>query len=829
VDVDAWSLSTITLPTGGKVNLEYEANTFRKSIYNNNEILSIGGIQRVPDSHYQVKITFKEAGLNLSDFFLVGQNINLNVLIMSHASLSYGFGAFSDFYKSLGTSDLVKEVNQDNIVVQGPLNELLGPGRIVDGRAIVPHFVAGCIVVGQDETTSKYAGGVRVKAIHVDEFNGHRRTTRYGYAGLSSASSGVTSYKPFNAVSINFPEDEEFFTYLSARNDWESIKIRAMSDRAKFQNRMNALYFPILLFPREAPAPGSVYEYVTVTNEYDGIAVDDYTRYRFRVFREDMITREATGTYAYTITNDAVNVGNMLAVEIFAKDGTLLEDTRYGYLYDELNEPFEEAMRNRRQGTVEQVFNKYIVVKDWHYDGPDDGLSVLSNTRRYALTKHIDRSNTVSKVTARNYKLDIGSGTENHDFDFYSGQVVKSIARDGAGNRIMTIMKPAYTVGEYSGMTTAQLANNTVGMGLKLRNPLNKNMLIQAASSTSYKVDANNNYLGVLSATAQTWTGQIDAINHSLSRQKQAGIWRKQAGYVFIGDPLVAQEQGNYPVLNFTAFNSWTTNVIPKVWQLQDSTSLFDVYSHALENKDMNGNYQAVRLNSDLLRPLAIVGNARYDEFVYTGFEEQVAATDGGVSYGQGVLDTSHAHSGKASLAIAATENGPLTELNIFNAGKDSRGVDRGAIVSFWIYANNVPSLELQHLLPGSIKRYPITVDVRRRAGDWYLCEFTMTRTVNPVLNNTTLKLQLVNVGQTTAYIDDFRVHPADASMVSYVYDNRGMVSHILDDNNLYMHYEYDAIGRLTSTWRESFRHGKDRAAVKLQEVDYHYKGHTDK
>ncbi|MCD9017900.1 hypothetical protein [Parachryseolinea silvisoli] len=832
-DVDAWSLSEITLPTGGKVSVEYEANTFRKSVYNNDEILSIENIERI--STDRIKVTFKEKGINLADFFSVNQNINLNVLIMSNTT-SYEDGAFSDFYKSSGISDRVSEVNQDNIVVQGgTLNQFLAPNRImlIPGtnllQAVTPHFVAGCVVVDEDESTPKYAGGVRVSAVHSDEFDGHRRTTRYGYAGISSASSGVTSYKPFQAVSINFPEGNEFFDYLTSRFDWQPEKVAAMSDRAKFQNRLNALYFPVLLFSREAPAPGAIYEYVTVTNEYDGMAADNYTRHQFRVFQDDMITREGTGVYAYTITNDAVNVGNLLAVERFAKDGKLLEETRYGYLYDEVNEPFEEVMRNRRQGTVEQVFNKYMVVKDWDFESIEDGAHELSNTQQYAITRHIDRSNAVSKVTHRNYKLDIGSATENHDFDYYSGQPIKTVTRDGAGNRIMTVIKPAYTVGEYSGMTATQLAAGTVGMGLKLKNSGNKNMLTQLAGSTSYKVDANNNYLGVLSATAQTWTDQIDAINTTLSRQKQPGVWRKQAGYVFVGDPSVAHQQGNYPVANFTAFTSWTANIIPTVWQLGDSTSLFDVYSHELESKDMNGDYQAIRFTSDLQRPTAMVANARYDEFVYTGFEAPTVATDGGVSYDQSALDASRAHSGKASLAIAAAGNGPLTELKIFNAGKDARGVDRGAIVSFWVYAKNTPSLELWHLLPGSIDKHPITIDVWRRAGDWYLCEFTMARTVIPALNNTTLKLQLANVGQTTAYIDDFRIHPADASMVSYVYDNRGMVSHILDDNNLYMHYEYDAMGRLTSTWRESFRHGKDRAAVKLQEVDYHYKGHTDK
>ena len=42
--------------------------------------------------------------------------------------------------------------------------------------------------------------------------------------------------------------------------------------------------------------------------------------------------------------------------------------------------------------------------------------------------------------------------------------------------------------------------------------------------------------------------------------------------------------------------------------------------------------------------------------------------------------------------------------------------------------------------------------------------------------------------------------------MTSYVYDEHtGKVTYILDNNNLYTKFEYDAAGRLTDTYRETF------------------------
>ena len=53
-------------------------------------------------------------------------------------------------------------------------------------------------------------------------------------------------------------------------------------------------------------------------------------------------------------------------------------------------------------------------------------------------------------------------------------------------------------------------------------------------------------------------------------------------------------------------------------------------------------------------------------------------------------------------------------------------------------------------------------------------------------------------------YLDDFRVHPLNAAMTSYVYDDlTGQVMYILDQDNLYTHYEYDTHGRLVKTYKE--------------------------
>ena len=75
-----------------------------------------------------------------------------------------------------------------------------------------------------------------------------------------------------------------------------------------------------------------------------------------------------------------------------------------------------------------------------------------------------------------------------------------------------------------------------------------------------------------------------------------------------------------------------------------------------------------------------------------------------------------------------------------------------------------------------------------------------------------------------TVYIDDFRIHPVDATMTSYVYNEWGELCDILDANNLFTHYEYDAMGRLKSITRETLSDGP----VKVSETQINYSRKID-
>ncbi len=79
---------------------------------------------------------------------------------------------------------------------------------------------------------------------------------------------------------------------------------------------------------------------------------------------------------------------------------------------------------------------------------------------------------------------------------------------------------------------------------------------------------------------------------------------------------------------------------------------------------------------------------------------------------------------------------------------------------------------------------------------------FTMPETV------TGIKIHLVSTDtEVSAYFDDIRIHPFNASMKSYVYDPvTNMLSAELDDNNYATFYEYDNEGQLIRIKKETAR-----------------------
>ncbi|UXX79799.1 hypothetical protein N7E81_01590 [Reichenbachiella carrageenanivorans] len=492
-------------------------------------------------------------------------------------------------------------------------------------------------------------------------------------------------------------------------------------------------------------------------------------------------------------------------------------------------------------------------------------LGVISKKERYPLIQ--------TGQTSINYKTGVTTRTSNLGFDFYSGAVTKTLTNDGYGNVFLSEIIPAYR--KYGGvggmglaihrgknMLTQEAANYTYKVSSE--SDLTKEALVSASIQTwanqVKNITANSKAASIVNqynSSEQTYTpvlkadkgfcfnGQIlefntggniynlelgdwsdnllgfeildlDGIdfesndNHTgIAKLLSSDSWRKHKGFNYTAgqsnlkianEGLIAYTSEDHP-----PFYSWNTDDSRdnELWQKTSEITLYDRYSHALEATDVNGNFAATKMDSKQEKVLAIVANASYSEFAYSGAEDEVVNGyfGGTVSQGDATLytasddDDENVHTGEMSLSAS-----PGSKVFRFEA---SLTQSRNTKVSVWSTQNDglikyrVNEGEEQILTPKV-----------RQAGNWYL----LSAHVPSQSPGDQLKIWC-EVGGSTAYFDDFRVHPIDAPMTAYVYNSYDELTFVLDNNNLYTEYEYDDMGRLSSTYRESFKYGRKKVS----------------
>jgi hypothetical protein len=213
----------------------------------------------------------------------------------------------------------------------------------------------------------------------------------------------------------------------------------------------------------------------------------------------------------------------------------------------------------------------------------------------------------------------------------------------------------------------------------------------------------------------------------------------------------------------------------------------------------------------------------------YSGAEYSVGNSkdEGGVNRGFGNPSTAHSHSGKFSLLVGYGNDG-------FNYKLTPQKVDlsKSYRASVWVYVpgeaenqDNLNQVKLFFSENGQQIKSVNPILQKSKSKSWYLLNLDITPEGS--------KEVFIGVHNGTSrgiYLDDFRVHPINASLSSYVYDNSsGELNFILDANNFYTRFEYDAMGRLVRTSKEllnfDYGEGKEtfRADAILSETQYNY------
>jgi hypothetical protein len=414
----------------------------------------------------------------------------------------------------------------------------------------------------------------------------------------------------------------------------------------------------------------------------------------------------------------------------------------------------------------------------------------------------------------------ISSRSQQDKFDFYTGQVLESSFRNSLGDQYRSKVVPAYTLPRYAAMGPASEQST------------NRNMLSQEAASYLYKVRSNGSQ-AVVAANVQTWKSAwntyrgYDAGSDTYTDRADdpRGIWRLYESYLWMSPRT--NPDGTYADADFVDFN-WNQALLTnqaRGWVKAGEFTRYDHYSKPLESKDLNGQYVSRKLGYGQVQRLVTAANARYTEVAYSGAEDLLVQDNNQFHFGGEVRDGGYQtpyyhHTGLYATQVPVGQAG-FTYKAALNS--EVRG-GRKYRLSCWVYGANAAAQLYAKVDGNDIAAIAATAATTKQAGDWYLLNLL----VDVPTSGQQLTVGCRNSGITgqTIYVDDFRFHPVESPTTAYVYDpTTARLTDVLDNDNLFTHYEYDAAGQVKRISKEALTTaGSTQPAARVvKEYEYNF------
>ncbi|HWZ16551.1 MAG TPA: hypothetical protein VNW95_15030 [Mucilaginibacter sp.] len=350
------------------------------------------------------------------------------------------------------------------------------------------------------------------------------------------------------------------------------------------------------------------------------------------------------------------------------------------------------------------------------------------------------------------------------------------------------------------------------------------------------------------------------------------GNWREYGSNVFQQsrhyntDPAVAGvnvKNAGY-INNFTPYwyygagpggqTAWVTDQSNgrSRWITANTVTAYDRFGQQLENRDALGRYSAALFNFNGELPGAVASNALNRE-IYAGSFEDSRFTPGtglAVSVPNEFKQTGSSTDISQFITSAASHSGnysvllPAAGLTL-STNSYSQVLGTGSLLSINDYGEynliSTPGLYPNGFEPSPGKKYifdvwvkdghptdrsvnlalslngsTVTLVCKALVEDWKLLEGTIDLTGLPA-GAVTLSL---TSPVSALYLDDLRIHPADAQMKSYVYDDKTMrLMAEIDENGFATFYEYDDEGLLIRVKKET-----ERGVMTIKESRSSYK-----
>ncbi|NAY93414.1 hypothetical protein GTQ34_16000 [Muricauda sp. JGD-17] len=555
-------------------------------------------------------------------------------------------------------------------------------------------------------------------------------------------------------------------------------------------------------YSAELPAPRVMYEYVSVATEANGLPPLTESVYKFNVMKEKSQTAIKYGDfYEVTTTRDntytdgsgrEIDIKGYTIKDNLASIGQLLEVKTLNFQSQLMGKMVNEYYTTQNV-PVWQGKESYQSYKEVDYNTGTDKWMINGSSR-------IRYPNMLKSTTE--YRNGFSHTTEFLDLDAITGQATRIRTTSAKGEEMNAVSIPAYTIPSYG------------EMGSKVDGAQNKNMLVQSAMSKTYY----NGTSDVVSVGVTTWkpfqyttSELVGTPPNQTTLNKTHNIWRKHKNYTWQG---TSDSQGI-----FTGYNDgnddgfdWSLEVNDQdvaqstEWKQLSEVTAYNPFSNPLEVMDVGGNLTSTKMGDGDSKVFASAATASA-KFFYSGAEDlQGSNFSGGVQKGTASL-TTNSHTGSSALQVDPGESAFRVTV------ENGTGSARKYKASLWTLTGNYSNVRVN--VGGTNVTH--NADEVIPSGSWTQLNFYFD------IQNS--KVIYVTTAGSSITVDDFRVHPVEVDMTSYVYNQWDELSAILGRSNMATTFEYDEMGRLLSTFAEvadapSFTGG----IKKVSENKYNYK-----
>ncbi len=751
---DVWSLGTVKTPTGGNIRINYEKDMYGAEAAHAKEE-PFNNLVSVLEPNNVTRITFKSGSPNATNYFVVNRFCRLTY---THFNWNINHGGpgtfnstkFNERYKVLA-------VGTNWITLEGNIFNYDSANACTPQPGV--NCNAGLIVYGNSDNFSqdKSGGGIRTKEIIVSNGVSDIIKTEYQYEN------GITSYAP--------TKEQKGVPYVS-----ELPPPMVTYGKVKMINKDG----------NDLVLGSTEYEFETLEPRKEEAGYIFSLGDCFRVKENQDATMENNSIIVnkYTIESRLGNLGRIKSITSYNNKDHILHK-KQNYYKEDLDTDGEIGVTQESHKSYKRLFKNNV-----------EKFYVSS-------TSKIDYPNVLESTTTTQGGYSAITYFNKHDF--LTGQLLETTTVDSKGYEFKTELIPAYTISEYN-------PNSGYGMGSKVDDPTNYNMLTQEAMTKTYlKVNGNWEETGVGITTWNndwTYTG-FDGTTGSPTADNEK-IWRKHKTFVWDGnlnpDGTLNGFTGDDDSFVWDLGQSQTNTE----WKNAATTTKYDHYSMPLESKDINDNYASTKTCDEESKVLAVC-NAGYNEMYYSGAEYYVPESsylyfDGQVRTANGRTNTK-AHTGNYSVS---TSSGIPSFMVTLKNGEHRSGKYK---VSVWVEKTNHANARIN--INGSTKSFN---GEEIFAGDWVL------KNHYEDLSSSEEIVYITSSGS-TIYVDDFRLHPVASSMTSYVYNEWDELWCIIGSNGLASKFEYDEAGRLEKTYTEVVDDTNVTGGFKLiSENNYNYK-----